>query len=132
MLLLAGPRLDGARLDGIEFEAMQMLARGAAATFEAGLLRERAEDEARFRQGLTDLARDLAAAGDRQRCAALPHDPRRAPARGQSASLWRRGPDGAVAVLDDDSADARSPTVASARSCSTHASGAADQRDWTE
>ena len=62
ILLLAGPRLDGTRLEGLEYEAMRMLARGVSASFEAALLRERAEEEAAFRQGLTDLARDLAAA----------------------------------------------------------------------
>jgi hypothetical protein len=62
VLLLAGPRLDGARIDDIQHEAMLMLARALSVTFEAALLRERAEDEAHFRAGLTDLARDLAAA----------------------------------------------------------------------
>jgi diguanylate cyclase (GGDEF)-like protein len=62
VLLLAGPRLDGRPLDGIQLEALRLLARGVGPSFEAGLLRERAEDETKFRKGLTDLARDLAAA----------------------------------------------------------------------
>src|SRR5205085_5469076 len=62
VLLLSGTRLDGGRLDGIQHEAMRRLAGAVAPSFEAGLLRERAEEEAAFRQGLTDLARDLAAA----------------------------------------------------------------------
>lgn len=62
ILLLAGPRLDGTKLDGLDYEAMRILARSVAASFEAGILRARAEEEAAFRQGLTDLARDLAAA----------------------------------------------------------------------
>jgi diguanylate cyclase (GGDEF)-like protein len=62
VLLLAGPRLDGGRLDGIQLEALRLLARGVGPSFEAGLLRERADDEARFRCGLTQLARNLAAA----------------------------------------------------------------------
>ena len=62
ILLLAGPRLDGTRLEGLEYEVMRILARGVSANFEAALLRTRAEEEATFRQGLTDLARDLAAA----------------------------------------------------------------------
>jgi diguanylate cyclase (GGDEF)-like protein len=62
VLLLAGPRLDGGRLDGIQLEALRLLARGVGPSFEAGLLRERADDEARFRYGLTQLARNLAVA----------------------------------------------------------------------
>jgi len=62
VLLLAGPRIDGGRLDGIQLEAMHLLARGVGPSFEAGLLRERADDDASFRQGLTELARGLAAA----------------------------------------------------------------------
>jgi diguanylate cyclase (GGDEF)-like protein len=62
VLLLTGPRIDGGRLDGIQLEAMRLLARAIGPKFEAGLLRERAEDEASFRQGLMELARSLAAA----------------------------------------------------------------------
>src|SRR5262249_39658765 len=49
MLLLTGPRLDAGRLDGIQLEAMRLLARGAGPSFEAGLLRERAREEASYR-----------------------------------------------------------------------------------
>jgi len=62
VLLLSGPRLDGGRLDGIQFEALHLLARGVAPSFEAGMLRERAAEETQFRQGLMELARDLGAA----------------------------------------------------------------------
>lgn len=62
VLLLAGPRLDAGRLDGIQLEALRLLARGVAPSFEAGLLREVSNDETAFRDGLTELARDLAAA----------------------------------------------------------------------
>ncbi len=102
VLLLAGPRLDGDHLDGIQSEAMRGLAQAVAPRFEAGLLRERAEDEARFRQGLTDLARDLAAAAavkDVLR-SFLTHAARLLYA--DSASLWRQGPDGEVALVDKE------------------------------
>ena len=102
VLLLAGPRLDGDHLDGIQTEAMRGLAQAVAPRFEAGLLRERAEDEARFRQGLTDLARDLAAAAavkDVLR-SFLTHAARLLDA--DSASLWRQGPDGEVALVDKE------------------------------
>jgi len=130
VLLLAGPRLDGARLDGIEFEALQLLATSAAAAFEAGLLRERAEDENKFRQGLTDLARDLAAAatvndvlrGFKTHAARL--------FGAETASLWRRGPDGEVAVLDD-LGDAFAPTVALRQALDAR-DGRSDERDWTQ
>src|SRR5579859_2568422 len=98
VLLLAGPRLDGAHLDGIQCEALDILARAVGATFEAALLREGAEEEARFRQGLTEMARDLAAAAtvnDVLRCFAT-HAERLLTA--QSASLFRAGPGGEVAL----------------------------------
>jgi diguanylate cyclase (GGDEF)-like protein len=100
VLLLAGPRLDGARLDSIQYEAMRLLAASIAPSVEAALLRERAEDEARYRQGLTDLARELAAAAtvnDVQR-SFLTHSARLLSA--DSASLWRRGPDGDMILVD--------------------------------
>jgi diguanylate cyclase (GGDEF)-like protein len=102
VLLLAGPRLDGARLDGIQHEAMRMLASAVAPSIEAALLRERAEDEARFRQGLTDLARELAAAAtvnDVLRTF-LSHAARLLSA--DSASLWRRGPEGDMGLMDQE------------------------------
>jgi diguanylate cyclase (GGDEF)-like protein len=111
VLLLAGPRVDGERLDGIQYEAMQTLAQRAAAAVEAGLLRESAEDEARFREGLTEFARDLAAAAtvyDVLRCVTL-HAARLL--RAESASLWRGGPDAAIAIVDDISEDDVRPTA---------------------
>jgi diguanylate cyclase (GGDEF)-like protein len=102
VLLLAGPRLDGARLDAIQYQAMRTLAGGVAPSMEAALLRERAEDEARFRQGLTDLARDLAAAAtvnDVMR-SFLTHSARLLAA--DSASLWRRDPDGNMLLVDKE------------------------------
>jgi diguanylate cyclase (GGDEF)-like protein len=130
VLLVAGPRLDGARLDGIEHAALQQLAHGAAATFEACLLRERAEDEARFRQGLTDLARDLAAAAtvnDVLRCVTT-HAARLL--AGDSASLWRRGADGDIAALGDDSA-AVGPSAALWEALDAQ-EGRNERRAWTD
>src|SRR5262249_47924448 len=111
VLLLAGPRLDGSRLDGIQHQAMQMLARGVASMLEAGMLRERAEDETRFRAGLTELARDLAAAAtvvDVEHCLNT-HAVRLLDAA--SATLWRDGPSGWRTVLDEADAAAQSVTV---------------------
>jgi diguanylate cyclase (GGDEF)-like protein len=100
VMLLAGPRLDGGDLDGIQIEALNRLAQAVAPSFEAGLLRERAENETRFRQGLTELAGDLAAAAtvDDVLRSFLSHATRLLSA--DSASLWRRTPDGNVTLFD--------------------------------
>jgi len=58
-----GPRLDGTPLGGVDLETIQLLARAALPSTEAALLRERSEDAARFRRGLSELARGLAAVG---------------------------------------------------------------------
>ena len=130
VLLLAGPRLDGSRLDGIQCEALQMLARAVGAAFEAGLLREGAEDEARFRQGLTEMARDLAAAAtvnDVLRCFTT-HAERLLGA--QSASLWRTGPDGEVALLEDQPAELK-PSATVLRDLVAGEFSEDRARDWT-
>ena len=100
VLLLAGPRLDGAPLDGIQFEAMRILARQVGPAIEAALLREHAEDEHRFHNGLMSLARELGVA-------ATVSDVLRAFVRNagtlldtDAASLWRGGVDGAPVALD--------------------------------
>ncbi len=58
-----GPRLDGTPLGGVDLETIQLLARSALPSIEAALLREQSEDAARFRRGLSELARELAAVG---------------------------------------------------------------------
>jgi diguanylate cyclase (GGDEF)-like protein len=129
VLLLAGPRIDGDRLDGVEFEALHMLARDVAARFESGLLRERAEDDARFRQGLTDLARDLAAAATGYDVLRLltTHATRLLGA--EAAGLWRCGPNGDVAVLESD-VNAVRPTHALRESLEARRLDG-DERGWT-
>jgi diguanylate cyclase (GGDEF)-like protein len=129
VLLMAGPRLDGAGLDGIQFEAMRMLAGAAAPSIEAALLRERAEDEACFRQGVTDLARDLAAAGtvnDVLR-SFLTHSTHLL--RADSASFWRRGTDGEVARVEIDTFGP-TPAAELVRSFMDQRSARDGQRDW--
>jgi diguanylate cyclase (GGDEF)-like protein len=129
VLLLAGPRLDGARIDGIQHEAMQMLARGVSVTFEATLLRERAEGEAHFRNGLTDLARDLAAAATvRDVLRSLTTHAARL-FNADSANMWRSGPDGGVAILD---APANAlPTPEFLRDVIDAGQARGRERDWT-
>lgn len=61
--LVVGPRLDGASWSGIDFEALRLLVARAVMPVEAALLREQAEDEERYRQGLAGFARVLAGAG---------------------------------------------------------------------
>jgi diguanylate cyclase (GGDEF)-like protein len=129
VLLLAGPRLDGAQIDGIQHEALLMLADGVSATFEASLLRERAEDEARFRKGLTELARDLAAAAtvrDVLRCLTT-HSVSLFNA--DSASMWRSGPDGGVAILEETAATP--PTLEFLRDVIDAGQARGHERDWT-
>jgi hypothetical protein len=130
VLLLAGPRLDGSRLDGIQCAALQMLARTVGAAFEAGLLRESAEEEAQFRQGLTEMARDLAAAAtvtDVLRCFTT-HAERLLSA--QSASLWHTGPDGEVALLQDQPAELK-PSASILRELVAAELPQDHPRDWT-
>jgi diguanylate cyclase (GGDEF)-like protein len=129
VLLVAGPRLDGARLDGIQYEAMRMLAASVAPSVEAALLRERAADEASYRQALTDMARDLAAAAtvnDVLR-SFLTHSARLLSA--DSASLWRRGPDGGMVLIDQQTfGPAPAPELVGA--VLERYPGADRERDW--
>jgi diguanylate cyclase (GGDEF)-like protein len=129
VLLLAGPKLDGTRMDGIQHEAMLTLARSFSATFEAGLLREGAEDEARFRSGLTELARDLAAAAtvrDVLRCLTT-HAVRLFNA--DSANMWRSSPDGGVAILEEPTN--APPTLEFLRDVIDAGQARGRERDWT-
>lgn len=61
--LVVGPHLDGATWSGIDLEALRLLVSRAVMPIEAALLREQAEDEERYRQGLAGFARVLAGAG---------------------------------------------------------------------
>lgn len=109
VLLVAGPRLDGEHLDGIQFEAMRILARQVRPTFEAAVLRERAQDEDRFREGLMSLAGELAAAGT---IADVLRSFVRSAERllvADTASLWRGGVDGAPVALDGHTWTSRPP-----------------------
>jgi signal transduction histidine kinase len=58
-----GPRLDGTSIGGIDLETIRLLARRALPSIEAALLRGRTEADARFRRGMSELARNLAAVG---------------------------------------------------------------------
>jgi signal transduction histidine kinase len=58
-----GPRPDGTPLGGADVETIQLLARSALPSIEAALLRDQSEDTARFRRGLSELARELSAVG---------------------------------------------------------------------
>ena len=130
VLLLAGPLLDGGSLGGIQYEAMRVLARTSGSAFEASLLRESAEDEARFRQGLTDMARDLAAAAtvnDVLRCLTT-HAERLLGAH--AASLWRCGADGEVALLEDET-DALKPSAKVVRELVQFEVAHGREREWT-
>jgi diguanylate cyclase (GGDEF)-like protein len=130
VLLLAGPRLDGDHLDGIQQEAMRVLASTVRAQFEASLLRERAEDDARFRQGLTDLARDLAAAAtvDDVLRSFIIHAARLL--RAESVTLWRGGLDGTLLILDGTTlADRPSDDVL--RELSAAREARSREREWT-
>ena len=130
VLLLAGPRLDGARLDGISAKPCRCLARR-----RRGYVRSRPAARARRRRGslppgLTELARDLAAAAtvsDVLRSLTT-HAARLLNA--DTASLWRSGPDGGVAVVGrarHAHADARFlREVLDARQARGR------ERDWTE
>ncbi len=62
-ILLVGPRLNDAPLSSLDLEPITILAARAAASLEAALLREQAEEEQQFRERLSAVARELAAAG---------------------------------------------------------------------
>ncbi|HTD76262.1 MAG TPA: diguanylate cyclase, partial [Chloroflexota bacterium] len=129
VLLVAGPRLDGAHLDSIQYEAMRMLAATVAPSVEAALLRERAADEASYRQALTDMARDLAAAAtvnDVLR-SFLTHSARLLSA--DSASLWRRGPDGNM-ILINQQTFGPAPAPELVRAVLERYPAADRERDW--
>lgn len=61
--LLVGPRLDDSPLSGLDLEAFQLLVARSVVPIEAALLREQAEEEERYREGLSRFARALAVAG---------------------------------------------------------------------
>jgi diguanylate cyclase (GGDEF)-like protein len=105
ILLLAGPRLDGSRLDGIQHEAMRRLARTVAPSFEAALLRERADEEANFRIGLANLARDLAAAATVSDVLRSFSSHATRLLQADSAGLAWRGPDEVPEPIDEDAHD---------------------------
>jgi signal transduction histidine kinase len=96
--LVVGPRLDDLPLTGIDREALRVLVDWARVPIEAALLREQAEDEERYRAGLSAFARELAAAGSvedvlRITCLAardlLPAD---------GGALWRQEESGALVL----------------------------------
>jgi diguanylate cyclase (GGDEF)-like protein len=108
-LLVAGPRIDGSHVGGLEQETLISLARSVAAPVDAALLRERAEDEVRFRQGVTRLTHDLAAA-------ATVLDVLRSTAyhaatvlKGNSVSMWRCDSSGALAVIGTTTTPGQAP-----------------------
>jgi diguanylate cyclase (GGDEF)-like protein len=130
VLLLAGPLLDGGSLGGIQFEAMRVLARRSGSAFEASMLRENAEDETRFRQGLTDMARALSAAAtvnDVLHCLST-HTERLLGAH--AASLWRYGADGEVALLEVES-NALKPSAKVLRDLVQLEVAHGREREWT-
>jgi K+-sensing histidine kinase KdpD len=63
MAVCVGQRLDGTPPGGIDIETIQLLAMRVLPSVEAGVLRERTLAQARFREGLWELARELAAVG---------------------------------------------------------------------
>jgi signal transduction histidine kinase len=90
-VVVVGPRLDGTPLGGVDVETIRLLTRGAAAPLEAALLRERAEEEARFRQGLGQFARDLAAVGSVEAVLRLTAAYARGLLLADRAKIWVRG-----------------------------------------
>src|SRR5207237_7179456 len=57
--LVVGPRTDRTPLSGLDLDAITTLARRLATPVEAAILREQAEDEARYRASLSAFAREL-------------------------------------------------------------------------
>jgi signal transduction histidine kinase len=111
-VVVVGPRLDGTPLGGVDVETIRLLARGAAAPLEAALLRERAEEESRFRQGLGQLARDLAAVGSSEAVLRLTAAYARGLLSADRATIWLRGPEPGLTELSeprDEAVASRAP-----------------------
>jgi len=105
--LAAGPRPDGRPLNGIDRHAVEMLAGHAAAAVDAALLRERAEDEARFRHDVTRLAHDLAAASTAADVLSTTVRHVASLLRADGVSMWRHTERGWALLVDARSPGAR-------------------------
>jgi signal transduction histidine kinase len=109
-LIVVGPRLDGAPLGGVDVQTIWLLTRSAAAPLEAALLREQAAGEESFRDGLSLLARDLAAAEAVEDVLRLTAEHATALLAGERASVWFHDrPDGAVEMLPCRVCDGAAP-----------------------
>jgi len=104
-LLAAGPRLDGSELSRLERQTMEVLAGNVAALLDAALLRERAEDEVRFRQGVTRLTHDLAAAATVLDVLRSTAEHAASLLKADSAGIWRCDPDGPVGLIGETDVD---------------------------
>ncbi|MGH2461568.1 MAG: sensor histidine kinase [Chloroflexota bacterium] len=104
--LVVGHRLNDAPLNGLDRETIQLLARPAAAPIEAAMLREAAEDERRFRDGLSSFARGLATAGSVEQVLQVTAAQTRQLLRADVGLTWLRGPDGELTLVATDGENA--------------------------
>lgn len=103
--LIVGRRLNGAPLNSLDLETMRLLAWQAAAPLEAAVLREQAEDERRFRDGLSIFARRLAEAGSVEQVLQVTVDQSCQLLRADAGFAWLRDPSGDLtlaATSEDD------------------------------
>ncbi|HEV8636743.1 MAG TPA: HAMP domain-containing sensor histidine kinase [Chloroflexota bacterium] len=117
-VVVVGPRLDGTPLGGVDVQTIRLLARSAAAPLEAALLRERAEEETRFREGLAQFARDLAAVGSVEDVLRLTASHAVGLLSADRATLWLGDPGAGFTrhlVLGDAGRDGAAPAPAESR-----------------
>lgn len=97
--LVAGPRLDGSPLSGIDREVVSRLALWSADALEAALLRQGMEVESNFRSGLSALAGQLAAAAHPREIVRLTGMQAARLLGATHLNIWRVMPDGTLRPL---------------------------------
>lgn len=102
--IVVGPRLNNAKPNALDLETIQILAAHASMPFEAALLRQQAEAERRFREGLSGFARELAAAGSVEQVLHITAVHVRRLLRADVARIWTRDATGNLteAACDGD------------------------------
>lgn len=113
--VIVGPRLNNAPPNALDVETIRILATQASAPFEAALLREQAEEERRFRDGLSGFARELAAAGSVEQVLQITAIQSSRLLRADAGAVWIRDATGRFArtAWDGEHADCFAATLES-------------------
>jgi signal transduction histidine kinase len=110
--VVVGPRLNNSSLNGLDLETIQLLVSQAASAIEAALLREQAEEERRFRDGLSGFARELAAAGSVEQVLQITAIRAEQFLRSDVSLIWLRAGTGQFTLAASDGSDFRRFMVA--------------------